>query len=944
MSSASVFVQAQVSAPGPIITAGPDMSGLTTITGVPSASGSYILSANLLSPSSGNITVMASAGLEISIDNINFSASPLNIPYTGGQLAGQPIYVRLSASAPIGAFSGTIINSGGSAASATVIVNGSVSNVPTINAGLSITGLTATSGSPSASVFYTLSAYSLLPAAGNITVTASADLELSTDNVNFFTSALIIPYTVGSLPGMHIYVRISSSAPQGTISGTVTNSGGGAADAIVTVNGAVGRVYYNTKANLGLTNPGTWSATMDGTGPSPLSMNDVDQLFYIVNASNIDYSGTWDVSALNSKIVIGDGMNPINFTILPGADSITSASKIQVLANATLTILNNRIPTFDTLEVGSTVDFAQTGTTSNDTIWIPLRDDYYNLKLTGGLKYFSENVPQAPGILTTKIKNDLIFDGVVSINGASKGLYSDVYCAGDVTFLNGAAFEPESTGVAGRFHLLLRSDHTQHINSNGTVMYFSRLNTGLTANIIVSPNSTLNLGSFRNNCGLVVYNTSTLTTTGGNINIIHQGISICTGMIISAGTSFNMQKDVPGWWVSNNLRFAPGSSINNFTMNVTAIVDTINIETDVDITGVLTLTRGFIKMSEGATLHLTSTGSLTGGSANSFVDGAVSKTGTSAFTFPVGNYTRRKYAPVNISNYTGTTDTYTVRYKIGQTNNSIDPATLSLYPDYHVSNIEYWQVTPATTGGTVNLNFYYNDDFSQVFLPDQLRMAHFDGTDWNDIGGTPGASNTTTSGNVLVTAVSEFSPFTFSGISGTVVPVKLTSFTARREDKIVQLNWTTEQEINSKTFVVERSTDQHKWTEIARLNASGNSSQKINYTAADFNPAKGVNYYRLKQIDLDGKFNYSEIRSVYFGNDVNVVLVPNPASDKVTVYLPDNSAMSTIQVFNANGQLMKTISSADESVQINLAGFSRGMYTIKVSGKNMYEVKKLLIE
>jgi len=89
-----------------------------------------------LSPASGNITVTASAGLEISTNDINYSASPLNIPYTGGGLAGQLIYVRLSASAPAGVFSGTIINSGGSAASATVIVNGSVSNVATIYAGL----------------------------------------------------------------------------------------------------------------------------------------------------------------------------------------------------------------------------------------------------------------------------------------------------------------------------------------------------------------------------------------------------------------------------------------------------------------------------------------------------------------------------------------------------------------------------------------------------------------------------------------------------------------------------------------------------------------------------------------------------------------------------------------------------------------------------------------
>ena len=177
-----------------------------------------------------------------------------------------------------------------------------------------------------------------------------------------------------------------------------------------------------------------------------------------------------------------------------------------------------------------------------------------------------------------------------------------------------------------------------------------------------------------------------------------------------------------------------------------------------------------------------------------------------------------------------------------------------------------------------------------------------------------------------------------------VVPVKLSSFTARKQQETVQLYWSTEQEINSKLFIVERSFNGSKWNEIGRVNAAGNSAFKINYTAADLHPAKGINYYRLKQIDVDGNFEYSEIRSVYFGNDVNIVLVPNPAVDKVTLYLPGNSTVADIHIYNLEGRLLKRISTDQESVQINISAFSKGIYMIKINGRDINEVKKLLVE
>ena len=176
------------------------------------------------------------------------------------------------------------------------------------------------------------------------------------------------------------------------------------------------------------------------------------------------------------------------------------------------------------------------------------------------------------------------------------------------------------------------------------------------------------------------------------------------------------------------------------------------------------------------------------------------------------------------------------------------------------------------------------------------------------------------------------------------VPVKLTQFSVMKENNVVQIYWMTEQEINSKSFIVEKSADQNKWEEIAGIPAAGNSTEKLHYSTTDLNPAQGINYYRLKQIDIDGRFEYSMSRTAYFGNKANVVLFPNPATDKVTIYFPGNSSVITLQIFDANGRLVKLLYCRNESVVLPLAELSKGIYSIKISGKNLETVKKLIVK
>lgn len=106
----------------------------------------------------------------------------------------------------------------------------------------------------------------------------------------------------------------------------------------------------------------------------------------------------------------------------------------------------------------------------------------------------------------------------------------------------------------------------------------------------------------------------------------------------------------------------------------------------------------------------------------------------------------------------------------------------------------------------------------------------------------------------------------FDSISITVipVPVKLSSFTAEKVNTTTLLQWSTATEINSKNFEVQRSADGKEFKTIGVVQAKGNSTNQTNYSFTDAVPINGINYYRLKQVDVNGKFEYTNIIQVNF--------------------------------------------------------------------------------
>lgn len=151
-----------------------------------------------------------------------------------------------------------------------------------------------------------------------------------------------------------------------------------------------------------------------------------------------------------------------------------------------------------------------------------------------------------------------------------------------------------------------------------------------------------------------------------------------------------------------------------------------------------------------------------------------------------------------------------------------------------------------------------------------------------------------------------------SSLGDVVLPVELLSFTgALNTDASVTLQWKTATETNNSHFTVERSTNGLTFEEIGRVAGHGNSTQEISYSLVDAEPVNGTNYYRLKQTDYNGHYEYVGVVAVEVMKDrsgCTLTVFPNPCQGMCTVNFSDcpndNDGVITLQLIDAGGQVV----------------------------------------
>lgn len=176
------------------------------------------------------------------------------------------------------------------------------------------------------------------------------------------------------------------------------------------------------------------------------------------------------------------------------------------------------------------------------------------------------------------------------------------------------------------------------------------------------------------------------------------------------------------------------------------------------------------------------------------------------------------------------------------------------------------------------------------------------------------------SGNLMITA----------NYNLTTLPVSYVSFDASLVNNESVLRWTTATEHNSKHFVVQHSTDQGTWTRVGTVQAAGESNQSLNYRFTHSAPAEGYNYYRLIQVDLDGKQEISKVVKTKLDKLSILKFYPNPAAENVCMTLPSNDP-STIAVYNNRAQQVYFKKHTGNTIQLSMQSLPKGIYHVVVT-------------
>ena len=217
---------------------------------------------------------------------------------------------------------------------------------------------------------------------------------------------------------------------------------------------------------------------------------------------------------------------------------------------------------------------------------------------------------------------------------------------------------------------------------------------------------------------------------------------------------------------------------------------------------------------------------------------------------------------------------------------------------------------------------------------------------------TPISGATNVGGNIYqfagVTAITDSRRFTLATANQaqTPLPVLLNFFTATRgNNNSVQLKWQTSSETNNDHFEVERSKDLSSWEVIANVKGAVNSNHIINYSATDANPFTGISYYRLKQVDIDGKSRYSGIQRITINETtVNFHVYPNPA-DQYLFIKGGVARANDLAVFDQYGRNMSSLigkptSDQSQALRIDISRLQRGVYFVKTQNGSLKFYKK----
>jgi hypothetical protein len=361
---------------------------------------------------------------------------------------------------------------------------------------------------------------------------------------------------------------------------------------------------------------------------------------------------------------------------------------------------------------------------------------------------------------------------------------------------------------------------------------------------------------------------------------------------------------------------------NNIIVNDTLGVD---LGGNLTVNNSLNLTSG--KVTIGNFNLNMGTGTISNASANSYIvtNGTgtlnMNNIGATPVTFPVG--TSKAYNPATLQNLAATDN-----FQVSVADTISD--TLAITTN---AVKKTWKITENNPGTAVLiLNLQWNDlDELPSFTRANSYISYI-----NNLGRWQSSAQTAATGSSPyvqtlngVVLNSNFSSFGVAS-SGTL-PVSLISFIGAKKASSVELNWKTATEINAKEFQIERMDNGGVFTQIGFVKAAGNTNKLTAYSFVDFAASKqAIRYYRLKMVDFDGKYKYSNTIKIADENAATeVVVYPNPTTEKISITNSNlNFAAVSYKVINLTGDIVK-VGTASVN-EINVSELAAGMYMLSV--------------
>ncbi len=561
--------------------------------------------------------------------------------------------------------------------------------------------------------------------------------------------------------------------------------------------------------------------------------------------------------------------------------------------------------------VWATTGFGGTtaGTTPSLGNIVHIRD--YTISVTSSQSCAEINMTVAAANTDIVVDNTtLLVNGIFNATNGANNSQRVLLKNGGILTVNDNAIFTRNGGTGG---IQFTIDNSSVLNVGRDMFWISSAGTAanniLTANntgtVSITRDLTLNYSggqkislNFNNTSLLSVGRNATFTSTAAastEINFNNSASMFVVGNIVRGGTPYGILTfngtSTLNFTGNNNAQAIPaiagsgGDAITyrNVTLNNTSgFSPQFTMGGAATINGTLTLTRGRIRTTAGNILTMAAGYSTSIGSANSYIDGpmnyVVAASGVTAINLPVGKSTTWGPAALSVNHTTATAYTYTAEMfnASAQALGWTMPGSID-----KVSSVRYWDINRSSTLDltSATATLYYDPS---VWVTDYLNLTVVKNTAgaptaWTDINGTATGNGT---GSITSGSFPSFSRFSFGNKSGGTnpLPVELLTFTAKPQNKTVHVTWTTASEKNSNYFLVEKSKDGNFFSEVAYQSGAGNSSTILHYSAEDKEPFNGINYYRLKQVDFNGTFNYSDIVATKVDTQKELLVYPSISS------------------------------------------------------------------